>query len=60
MGVNTEKEPVLTWGLNEDPGTKFDITLEELWTHEKELKRVVNNAVDDFILKIWQKEIWEK
>lgn len=57
MGVNTEIEPVLTRAPKEDPDTKFELTLDELKSHEKELKRVVDNAIDDFVKKIRAKEV---
>ena len=56
MGVNTDIEPVLTRPPKEDPDTKYELTLEELRSHEKELKRVVENAIDDFVKKIRAKE----
>jgi len=57
MGVNTDKEPVLTKPRNEDPNCKFELTLEELKQHEKGLKRGVDNAIDDFVQKIRAKEV---
>ena len=60
MGVQTDVEPVLTWAPKEDPETKYELTLEELRSHEKELKRVVDNAIDDFVKKIRTKEVMKE
>jgi len=57
LGVNTTIEPVLTWPPKEDPEQKYEFTQAELKTYEKELKRVVDNAIDDFVKKIKTKEI---
>ena len=57
LGVNTEKEPVLTRPPKEDPNQKYEFTLGDLKTYEKELKRVVDNAIDDFMKKVKSKEI---
>lgn len=57
LGVNTDITPVLTRPPIEDPEQKYEFNLAEMKTYEKELKRVVDNAIDDFIKKIKTKKI---
>lgn len=57
MGVNTDVIPVLTRPPIEDPEQKYEFTLGEMKQYEKELKRVVDNAIDDFMKSMKKKQI---